>query len=74
LSRESKIGAALKIVYGQRAIRAQEGQWATQFNGTTYDPSIGSGEAFETAEFRYLDVGAGLLYTYKRKGRIFFTK
>jgi|JI10StandDraft_1071094.scaffolds.fasta_scaffold02688_16 type IX secretion system PorP/SprF family membrane protein len=71
LSRESKIGAALKIGYGQRAIRAQEGQWATQFNGTTYDPSIGSGEAFETAEFRYLDVGAGLLYTYKRKGRIF---
>ncbi len=71
LSRESKIGTALSIGYGQRAIRTEDGQWATQFNGTTYDPSAGSGESFETAEFRRLDVGAGILYTYSRKGRFF---
>jgi type IX secretion system PorP/SprF family membrane protein len=71
LNRESKIGAALSIGYGQRAIRAQEGQWATQYNGTIYDPSTSTGESFETAEFRNLDIGTGLLYTYKRKGRMF---
>lgn len=71
LSRESKIGAAISIGYAQRAIRPEDGQWATQYNGTFYDPSLGSGESFETAEFRYLDLGAGLVYTYKKRGRTF---
>jgi type IX secretion system PorP/SprF family membrane protein len=71
ISNESKIGVAISAGYAQRAIRIEDGQWATQYNGSVYDPSLGSGESLETTEFRYLDMGVGLLYTYIEGGRMF---
>jgi len=71
ISNESKIGVALSAGYAQRAIRINDGQWATQYNGTAYDPSLGSGESLETTEFRYLDLGAGIVYTFIESGRTF---
>jgi len=71
ISNESKIGVAISAGYAQRAIRIEDGQWATQYNGSVYDPSLGSGESLETTEFRDLDMGVGLLYTYIEGGRMF---
>lgn len=68
LSRESKLGVGLSIGLGQRAIRQPEGQWASQYNGAGFDPSLGSGEFFDNIEFRFADAGMGILYSYERRG------
>ncbi len=68
LGSESKLGVGLSFGIGQRALRQTEGQWASQYNGVTYDPSAPSGEAFENLDFRFADAGLGILYTYGRRG------
>lgn len=67
ISRESKIGLGLNFGYVQRSINAADGQWASQYDGTGYNPSLPSGEFFSNPNFGILDVGAGLVYTYQHR-------
>lgn len=67
ISRESKIGVGMNIGFGQRSIKPADGRWATQYDGTNFNPSLGSGENLANNNFRYLDAGIGILYTYERK-------
>lgn len=59
------LGAGLYGGWAQRSIDISSGKWASQYNGTKYDPTSNSGESFSSAAFSLFDVGAGLLYTYK---------
>lgn len=63
LDRENTIGLGIYGGYGQRSLSANNGMWASQYNGTSYDASIASGETFNSASFGYMDAGAGILYT-----------
>lgn len=63
----STLGVGLMLGLGQRSIRQTEGQWATQYNGSSYDPSLPSGERIDNMEFRYADAGIGMVYSYGRR-------
>jgi type IX secretion system PorP/SprF family membrane protein len=64
LDRSNMLGLGIYGAYGQRSLNAGNGMWASQYNGSTYDPAASSGEAFANSSFSYMDAGAGLLYTY----------
>lgn len=67
ISRNSKIGVGLNIGYVQRAIDQASGQWASQYDGFSYNPGLSSGEVFSNPRYGILDLGAGLVYTYQRR-------
>lgn len=64
----STLGVGMSVGLGQRSLRQPTGQWATQYNGTAYDPSLSSGETLDNLEFRYVDAGIGMVYAYGRRG------
>jgi len=68
LSNESKLGVGISIGYGQRSLRQQNGQWASQYNGVNFDPSLSSGEFIDNLEYRFADIGMVVLYSYGRRG------
>lgn len=65
LDKNSKLGAGIYGGFGQRSISPGSGKWGSQFNGSSYDPNLSSGESFLSDRFSYLDVGAGAVYSYK---------
>ncbi|TNF00176.1 MAG: type IX secretion system membrane protein PorP/SprF [Bacteroidetes bacterium] len=67
------LGLGIYGAYGQRAINANNGKWASQYDGTSYNSTIVPGETFNSSTFSYMDAGAGLLYTY-RKGEGYMTQ
>lgn len=69
LDKKSKLGAGIYGGFGQRSIAQGAGKWGSQFNGNNYDPSLPSGESFLSDRFSYLDVGTGVVYTYKNSER-----
>jgi len=64
----STLGVGMIVGLGQRSLRQPTGQWATQYNGTAYDPSLPSGETPDNLEFRFADAGIGVVYAYGRRG------
>lgn len=71
LTQDSKIGAGISLGFGQRRLESLNGQWATQYNGVRYDPQLSSGESFRNPDFRYFDLGAGIVYSYRKNGNRF---
>jgi type IX secretion system PorP/SprF family membrane protein len=68
LNRNSTLGLGIYTGFGQRSINPNAGRWGSQYNGTSYDPTINVNiaDALGSSSFTYLDAGTGLLYTYKR--------
>ncbi|MEN9699541.1 MAG: hypothetical protein RLZZ301_739 [Bacteroidota bacterium] len=66
LSRYAQLGAGLYVGFGQRSIEAG-GQWGSQYNGLTYDPSMNPG-VFTAQRYAYsfADLGFGASYQYVR--------
>jgi type IX secretion system PorP/SprF family membrane protein len=64
----STLGFGMMLGLGQRSIRQATGQWASQYNGTAYDPSLSSGESLDNIDFRFADAGVGMVYAYGRRG------
>lgn len=62
----SSFGAGIQMGVRQQAVDPLEGSWASQFNGQNYDASIPHGEQFQTESRTRPDVGAGLIYSFKR--------
>jgi type IX secretion system PorP/SprF family membrane protein len=58
------LGGGGYVGWGQRSIDPGAGKWGSQYNGTTYDQNINSGEVFGSNTFSMFDAGAGLVYTY----------
>lgn len=64
VANESTIGVGIYGGYGQRAFNDNGAQWMSQYDGTSWNGNVASGEAFESPNFKYFDVGAGVVYTY----------
>ncbi len=67
MDRHQSFGGGIYGGFGQKSLQAQTGQWSNQFNGYTYDASLSSGENFSSSQFTYMDFGAGLVYSYKKR-------
>ncbi|MFM9008169.1 MAG: PorP/SprF family type IX secretion system membrane protein [Bacteroidota bacterium] len=63
----SKIGVGMDLGFGQRYIKSADGRWASQYDGTNYNPGSASGETLENFDFRYFDAGIGILYSYEHR-------
>lgn len=66
LGAKSTFGGAAQVGYAQRSIRYDALRWGSQYNGMAYDAGIPTGEPAGGNSFSYLDLGAGILYTYKK--------
>lgn len=66
ISSNSTLGVGIMFGIVQRSIRQADGQWASQYTGTAYDPSLSSGENIDNMEFRYADAGLGIVYAFRR--------
>ena len=66
LDRTSTLGLGIYTGFGQRSIDPNSGRWGSQYDGTSYNAAISSGETFNSASFNYMDAGAGIVYTYKK--------
>ena len=64
LSDNQSLGFGLQAGYGQRSINYTNLTWDNQWTGTTYDPSLGSGEPNPGDNFSYVDVSSGLLWYF----------
>jgi type IX secretion system PorP/SprF family membrane protein len=60
----NNIIAGLQYGVGQRSIKTDDLKWDSQFNGTTHDPSIASGETNYSSAYTYMDVSAGIMWNY----------
>jgi type IX secretion system PorP/SprF family membrane protein len=64
INNESTIGAAIQVGYAQRGIGTTDGNWESQYNGSTFDNNLSSKETFGEMSFGNLDAGAGFVYNY----------
>ncbi len=62
----SKISAGINLAYDQRSVQAGAGQWASQYNGVRFDPSMASGEAFGNERLSAAHAGMGIAYHYDK--------
>jgi type IX secretion system PorP/SprF family membrane protein len=69
LDKKNTLGGALYAGIGQRSINYDKFQWANQYNGTAYDPTLQTGETFNNSKFVKLDLGFGVVYTYNKNER-----
>jgi type IX secretion system PorP/SprF family membrane protein len=65
------LGANMGVAFN--SISGSNGRWASQFDGVQYNMLIPSGEQFNAATYSVFDLGAGLLYAYKKK-EVYMTK
>ncbi|MBL4656780.1 MAG: PorP/SprF family type IX secretion system membrane protein [Flavobacteriales bacterium] len=61
--------AGLQGGFAQRGISNTDVNWASQFNGSAYDPSINAGETntINTAPFNYGDFAMGVTWSFSQK-------
>ena len=67
LDKEHTLGGGVYTGFGQRSLNASSGTWGNQYDGTTYNSSLATGENFFTQQFTHFDAGAGLVYTYQQE-------
>lgn len=60
----STLGAGLFGGFGQRSIDPSGLQWGEQYNGSTYDPTLATGESLAASSFTFLDLGLGGVWHY----------
>ena len=70
LSAVMKISAGLNLAYAQQSVNLTSLNFGTQYNGTGFDPNVGSGENGGQS-FSFFDAGAGFNFQYSNvKGNI----
>lgn len=67
IDKTSKISAGLMAGFAQRALNIGGYTWGQQYNGVNYDGSRPTGEIAAGNNFSYLDLGAGVQYSYGTK-------
>lgn len=65
MDRKNTFGLGLYGGFGQRTFGLGNAQWASQYDGSTYNATISSGEVIDNAAFTYMDAGAGIVYSYR---------
>mgnify|MGYP002132479777 CR=1 FL=1 len=58
------LSAGIQGGFGSRNADYTSLRFTSQWNGTEYDPLIGSGEANNASSFRYADASAGIYYVF----------
>lgn len=66
------IGAGFQFNYAYRGINYASMDFATQFNGNGFDTHLPSYENFSSLNKNYVDLNAGMLYTYKEEKTEFY--
>lgn len=64
LDENSRVGAGIYLGGGQR-FTGDHGKWESQYDGSSYNYSLASGEDFDKRSFGFMDAGFGLDYRYK---------
>lgn len=64
-----KLSAGIGAGVNYRTINPSKLQWENQYNGSTYDATIGSGEAIPKSSFVQADFVGGLAYHYAKSER-----
>jgi type IX secretion system PorP/SprF family membrane protein len=72
LNEKNTLAIGLQASFAQRSLDYTKLIWPDQYNGSTYDVSMNSGENFSSSKFTYGDFAAGLLWTYG-KGEMYMT-
>lgn len=60
------LSAGIQAGFGQRSINFSSLTWDNQFNGFSYDASLSSNETMASNSYLYPDLGAGVLWQYKK--------
>jgi type IX secretion system PorP/SprF family membrane protein len=63
----NNFSAGLQYGFGQNSINTSDLKWDSQYNGTSYDSGIPSGESQFSQSYSYKDASAGLLWNYSAK-------
>ncbi len=65
INKMSKISTGLIVGFGQRSVNYDNFKWDQQYNGSSYDASMSSGEAHAgQMSYIYPDLGAGACWSY----------
>ena len=64
IQKKSTFGLGIYTGYGQKAIGAVDGRWASQYDGSSFNAALPNGEPLNSPNYSYFDAGAGLLYTF----------
>ena len=67
-SKRSKFSAGIQTAVSSRSGDLSNLLFYSQWNGSTFDPSIPTIEPNQIARFSFIDAGAGLSYTFSTKG------
>ncbi len=65
----STLGAGLMVGYTQRTLNYDGLKWGSQFDGYAYNSSLSPGDQTGSDKLNYFDLGAGLLWKYKKGER-----
>ncbi len=66
IDKHQTLSAGLQCGFGQRSINFSALTWDNQFNGLAYDASLPSNEPTGSNSFLYPDIGAGVLWQFKK--------
>lgn len=64
LDENNRVGAGIYLGGGHRFTN-ENGKWESQYDGTTFNYALESGEQFDNQSFGFVDAGFGLDYRYK---------
>lgn len=64
ISMKSLLSGGLMCGYGQRSMKFENLTWGNQYNGMSYDANLATGEPGTGTSFSFLDLGAGVQYSY----------
>lgn len=70
LNDKSNLGAGLYGGFQSMSLDPENGKWGSQYNGMQYDPQLPHGESMQVQQQSDLDVGGGLVYTYRQKAHL----
>lgn len=70
LNKYSNLGVALSAGYRSQSLDAKTGKWGSQYNGMQYDPNLGHGEDLSGVQRTSLDLGGGMVYSYRRETNV----
>lgn len=65
---KSTLGGGVQAGFGQRSVTYSALQWGNQYDGTSYNSALLSGEGAGQPTFTYMDLGGGLTWNYDNSG------
>jgi len=66
LDNKSTFGGGIMAGLAQRSISYSQLQWMNQYDGTAYNPALSSGEPAGDTRSSYANLGAGVVWAYKK--------